>query len=114
MKKLIKPIIATLLMGSVFFANASTLPAKPTLKTYAFSMYKNDGKATINLFINKLKGSQVQITIKNANGDVLFTEKMYKNDTNYRTKFDLNALEKGVYNIELNDGANIEHKQFEI
>ncbi len=114
MKNSVKPIIAALLLGSTLLTNAKTLPLKPTIKPFAYSVYKNDGKATINLFINKLKGSKMYITLKNSQGEVIYEDGMNKNDTYYRTKFNLTELNKGIYILEISDGQNTEIKKIEI
>ncbi len=114
MKNQIKPIIAALLLGTTTLANASTLPAKPTIKPYAFNMYKVDGKAAINLFINKMKGTKMHIVIKDDKGNKIFEDGMFKNETMYRTKINFEALEKGIYYLEMTDGNNTEIKKLEI
>lgn len=114
MKNQIKPIVAALLMGTVFFANGKTLPAAPTIKPYAMSMYKNIGKPTLNVFVNKLEGTTLKIFLKDSNGDVLYSENMGKKATDFRTKFDMSALKKGTYTLELIDGKNVEIKKVEI
>ena len=114
MKNQIKPIIAALLMGTVFFANAKTLPAEPTIKPYAMSMYKNDGKPTFNVFVNKLEGTKLKIVLKDSDGTILYDNVIGKKSTEYRTKFDMADLKKGTYTLEIIDGKNVEVKKLEL
>jgi Secretion system C-terminal sorting domain len=114
MKNTVKPIIAALLLGSVFALNANTLPTKPTNKPYAYSVYKLNGKAAIKLAINKLNGSRLSIILKDAKGEILFEDGMYKKETYYRTEFNLESLKKGIYTLEISDGNNVEVKKIEI
>lgn len=114
MKNQVKPIITALLLGTVFMANANTLPANPTIKPFAYSAYKIEGKAAIKLAINKLKGSKMEICLKDAKGQILFVVGMLKNETNLRSELNLEQLQKGTYTIELTDGKNIEIKKIEI
>ena len=114
MKNQIKPIIAALLMGTVFFANAKTLPAEPTIKPYAMSMYKNDGKPTFNVFLNKLEGTKLKIVLKDSEGTLIYDEVISKKSTEFRTKFNMTDLKKGNYTLEVIDGKNVEIKTVEI
>jgi hypothetical protein len=114
MKNQIKPIIAALLLGTVFFANAKTLPSEPTIKPYAMSMYKNDGKPTFNVFVNKLEGTKLKLVLKDSEGAVIYDEILSKKSTEFRTKFNMADLKKGTYTLEIIDGKNVEVKKVEI
>jgi Secretion system C-terminal sorting domain len=114
MKNQIKPIITALLLGSALMTNANTLLANPTIKPYAYSVYKIDGKAVIRLAINKLKGTTMNVTLKDANGEVLYREGINKKETNYRSQFNLESLKKGTYTLELSNGELVEIKKIEI
>ncbi|MES2795044.1 MAG: hypothetical protein V4683_03705 [Bacteroidota bacterium] len=114
MKNQIKPIIAALLLGTVFFANAKTLPANPTIKPFASSMYKINGVQAINLFVNKLEGSKVKIVLKDTDGTVIYRDVIGKKRTKFRTKFNMDQLKTGSYTLELTDGNSTEIKNIEI
>lgn len=114
MKKSFKSIFAALLLSSVFYANARTLPANPTIKTFPLGMYKVEGLPSVNVFVNKLEGTKMIIVLKDASGKIVHEEFMGKKETKRRTKFNLSALEKGTYSIELTDGKNVEIKNFSI
>ncbi len=114
MKNQIKPIIAALLLGSVFYSNARTLPANPTIKPFSMSMYKVEGLSSVNVFINKLEGSKIKIVIKDASENIIHEEFMGKKETKLRTKFNFSELKKGTYSIETTDGKNIEIKNFSL
>lgn len=114
MKKSVKSIFAALLLSSVFYANARTLPANPTIKTFALGMYKVEGMPSVNVFVNKIEGTKMKIVLKDATGNIVHEEFMGKKETKRRTKFNFSALEKGTYSIELTDGENKEIKKFSI
>lgn len=114
MKTQIKPIFAALLLGTATFINAATLPGKPTLKPFATGIYKSIGKATLNVNIDKLKGAKVDISLMDSKGTVVFEDVMRKNERYYRTKINMDALEKGTYLLELNDGTNKEVKRVDL
>jgi Secretion system C-terminal sorting domain len=114
MKNQIKTIVAALLLGTVFCANANTLPFTPTIKPYAISMYKVDGKSLINIFINKLEGTKVKISVIDKNGEIVYQEYLGKKETKFRTKLDLANLETGSYSLKVTDGKNVEEHAFEI
>lgn len=114
MKNQIKTIVIALLLGTVFYVNAKPLPFISTIKPYAISMYKVDGKSLIKIFIDKLEGSKVRISVIDKSGEIVYQEFMGKKDTAFRTKLDLSNLETGKYSLEVTDGKKIEVNTFEI
>jgi hypothetical protein len=114
MKNQIKTIAIALLLGITFYSNADTLPAKPSIKTYAISMYKVNGESLYNLFINKIVGSNLKIMLKDANNETVYEKFIRKNETKFRTKLNLTEMEKGHYILEISDGKNMEKRSIEI
>lgn len=114
MKNQIKTIVVALLLGTVFFVNAKPLPFIPSIKPYSISIYKVEGKSLINIFINKLEGAKVKISVLDKSGEIVFQEFMGKKDTKFRTKLNLANLETGKYSLEVSDGKNVEVNSFEI
>ena len=114
MKNQIKTFVTALLFGLVFYTNANTLPAKPSLKTYALSMYKVNGESAYNIFINKLEGNTLKITLRNLQNEIVYEQFMGKNETKFRTKLNLRDVDNGKYFFEVTDGNNIETKALEI
>ncbi len=114
MKNQIKPIITALLLGVASFANAGSFKVEPTVKPFATGIYKSVGQPTLNVNIDKEKGTKITITLKDRAGEVIYEDTFTKNQVNYRTKINMNQLEKGTYFLELNDGKNTEVKKIEI
>lgn len=114
MKNQFKTIVTALLLGSAIFANANTNPANPTVKNYALSMYKINGKSHYNVAIDKSAGSQVKILLKAANNAIVYDNNISKNETQFRTKLDLSNMENGKYLLIVTDGTNVESKEIEV
>jgi hypothetical protein len=114
MKNQIKPIIAALLLGTTFLVNARTLPVNPTVKPFASSMYVINGRSAVNLSVNKVIGTKLTIVLKNSDGDIIYTEKMGKKATKFRSKLNMTDLPKGKYTLELNDGNNKEIRKIQL
>jgi Secretion system C-terminal sorting domain len=114
MKTQIKSVIAALLLGVATYSNANTSPNLPVNKPFATGIYKSDGKPTLNINIDKMKGAKVAITLTDSDGAIIFEDLMYKKDTYYRTKINMVNLKKGTYSLEIYDGVNKEVKKIEI
>lgn len=114
MKNQIKPIIAALLFGAGSIANAGTKSVNPNVKPFATGIYKTAGIPTLNVNIDKAKGTKITITLKDKAGEVIYEDTFSKNQVNYRSKINMKLLEKGTYFLELNDGTNVEKKKIEI
>jgi myo-inositol-hexaphosphate 3-phosphohydrolase len=114
MKNQIKTIVVALIWGTAIFANANSLPVKPTIKTFALSVYKINGESSYNIFVNKLEGSILKITLKDAKNDIFYEQFLSKKETKFRTKLNVSNLESGNYFLELTEGGNVEIKAIEI
>ena len=113
MKNQVKSIIASLMLGTAVFANASNLSLEPGKKSFEAVAIQNKVKS-MNLFIDKQKGSKLEIIIKDEEGNVLYEDIMGKNAQYYRTKLNRANLSNGNYYIELTDGLNNEVKKVEL
>ncbi len=114
MKNQIKPIITILFLAASFAINARTLPAAPTVKTFAASMYKVVNTDAVNLYIDKLQGSKLKLELLNKNGEIIYTQNLSKKATKFRTKFNMEALEKGKYFLKITNGNTTEIRNIEI
>lgn len=114
MKNQIKTIVTAMLLATTFMANARTLPATPSVKSFAASLYKIDNKEAINLFVNKIKGTKLKLEILDQKGAILYSQVLSKKATKFRTKFNFANLTKGKYTIKLTDSNTVELKTIEI
>ena len=48
----------------------------------------------------------MHLTLKDANGDVLFAETVGKKEMTYAARFNVNNLNDGVYQLEITSGKN--------
>ena len=108
MKILIKSLALALSLGFVT-SLTSLSEAKPIDRPTAVATYKTgiystvSGKLTIAL--DKATGGAVDILLKGADGKILFSQHLGKNDQTYRTRLNLNDLEDGVYQLEITNGV---------
>ncbi|AYQ33378.1 hypothetical protein [Runella sp. SP2] len=116
MKTFIKSIACALaLTSTVAFAHPTKEEKTTTRPEAAFesSAYvTNDAK--IKVAIRKNAPAKVFLTLKDANGDVLFKQTVAKNEMNYSAKFNINELSDGVYNLEIESGESRVVKQLNV
>ncbi|GAB3498094.1 hypothetical protein GCM10027341_19160 [Spirosoma knui] len=108
MKTYIKSLFVALTIGAVTSANAFSDP-NPITRPTAAASYKtgiytsNTGK--LNIALDKQKGGTVDISLKNAEGKVLYNKHLGKNESTCRTRLNLDELEDGVYYVEISNGV---------
>ena len=113
MKTLIKPLFVAL---SFAFATvvASPADANPIGRPAAVATYKSAIYTTaagkLNIALDKQTGGSVDIRLKNADGTVLFSQHLGKNDQKYRTRLNLNELPDGQYQLEMTNGLETTHQ----
>ncbi|WP_420148405.1 hypothetical protein [Spirosoma sp.] len=108
MKTLIKSLALALTLGFITFT-ASISEAKPIGRPTAAVTYKTGIYTTVNgklsIALDKETGGPVDIRLKAANGRVLFSERLGKNEQTYRTRLNLDDLVDGVYQLEITNGV---------
>ncbi len=108
MKTLIKSLAFALSLAavtsSVTFAETNPGGKTKVVATYKTGIYMTQsGKLSIAL--DKEKGGTVSISLKGADGQLLYIQHLGKNDQTYRTRLNLNQLEDGVYQVEITNGV---------
>lgn len=108
MKTLIKPLLFALSLSLVTSA-VSFGEAKPIGRPTAVASYKSGVYMTstgkLSIALDKETGGSVNIQLKTADGYVLYTQQLGKNERTYRTRLNLSDLEDGVYYVEISNGA---------
>ncbi|WP_461127304.1 hypothetical protein [Spirosoma aerophilum] len=109
MKTLVKSLALALSLGFITsvasFAetNPGGRPAAAAV-SYQTGIYTSvDGK--LNIGLDKQTGGTVEIRLKSADGSVLFTQRVGKNESKYRTRLNLDELPDGVYKVEISNGV---------
>ena len=108
MKTLIKSLALALSLGIVTsatsFAEANPGGRPATAVSYQSSVYTTvAGKLTIAL--DKQTGGAVDVRLKNAGGEVVYSQHIGKNESKYRSRLDLSELPDGVYQVEITNGV---------
>lgn len=108
MKTLIKSLAFALTFGfvtsvaTVSHANPITRPAN--VASYKTGIYSSvDGK--LNIALDKTVGGSVNITLKDANGNTLYVERLGKKATTSRIRLNLDELKDGTYQVEITNGV---------
>ncbi len=116
MKTIIKSIACALaLTTSVAFAKptedkTSTTRPEATFESSAFVT----ADANVRVAIKKNAPQKVYLTLKNANGDVLFAETVGKKEMAYAAKINVSDLNDGSYQLEITSGQNRVVKQLNL
>ncbi len=103
MKKLFKTLAIVLLASATTFA-ATIEDDKKSVKqptSFDIGMYNVKNTSKIRLMLAKAKGDVITVKLLNEKGDVLHKEVVAKNSTLYKTNFELDGLEDGTYQFEI-------------
>jgi hypothetical protein len=108
MKTLIKSFALALSLGIVTSA-ASFAEANPGGRPAMAAAYKSGVYTTINgklnIALDKQTGGAIDVTLKNAGGEVVYSQHVGKNESKYRTRLNLSELPDGVYQVEITNGV---------
>ncbi|GAB3694416.1 hypothetical protein GCM10027592_15300 [Spirosoma flavus] len=109
MKTLVKSLALALTLGFVTVANtfADTNPGRRAEKaaTFKTGIYMTtNGKLAIAL--DKEKGGYVDIVLKNADGKELYSQRLNRNESMYRSRLNLSELPNGTYQLEITNGVD--------
>ena len=97
MKKLVKTF--ALLLFSVSISLAS--PSKP--KDFKVSMYNVQNTHSLKVFVEKKKGANLKVELKDQQGMTVMTKYVDKKSAKAAYSFDLTALESGKYYLEVSN-----------
>jgi hypothetical protein len=108
MKTLIKSLALTILTG-IATASVSLAETKPIVRPTAAASFKTGVYSTpsgkLHISLDKQTGGTVDVRLKDAKGTVLYSERLGRNETRYRTRLDLSELENGTYELEMTNGV---------
>ncbi len=103
MKNLVKPIFFVLLAVNLSLAEPNV---KITPTKFSLSMYNVQNTSTVKLFVEKQKGEDLKIEIKDFNGNVIITDYFSKKDSKTGISFDFSTLEAGIYSMEVSNNSD--------
>ncbi|QIP17294.1 hypothetical protein G8759_33955 [Spirosoma aureum] len=108
MKTLIKPLLVAFTLSLVTFS-ASLADVNPGSRPAAVAAYKTGIYSTmegkLQIALDKETGGAVDIRLKNADGKVLFYQRVGKNEKTSRIRLNLNELQDGAYRVEVTNGV---------
>ncbi|ADB40753.1 hypothetical protein [Spirosoma linguale] len=117
MKTLIKSFALALsfavVTSAATFSEAKPIGRPTHVASYQSAMYTSvDGK--LNIALDKQTGGAVDILMKGADGKVLFTQRVGKNESKFRTRLNLSELPDGVYQVEITNGVETKSQSITI
>ncbi|QHV94341.1 T9SS type A sorting domain-containing protein [Spirosoma endbachense] len=108
MKTLFKPLLVAFTLSLVTFS-ASLAEVNPGSRPAAVAAYKTGIYSTmegkLQIALDKETGGAVDIRLKNADGKVLFYQRVGKNEKTSRIRLNLNELQDGAYRVEVTNGV---------
>ena len=107
MKTLITTLALALSLATVTIAADTNAIDRPTKVVHYESGVYTTAAGKLQVSVDKQAGGTVALSLKDANGAVLFTREIAKRDTQYRTRFDLSQLADGTYELELTNGVDV-------
>lgn len=109
MKKLIKTVFFLCAGVSLAFANPTPQP-----KSFAVGMYNVTHTRTLKVFIEKSKGDDLKITLKNDVGIIISDNNVPKKSTKEGYAYDLISLQPGKYTLEIKNDKEIFSKEINV
>ena len=106
MKTLITTLALALSLATVTVAQTNGIDRPTNVARYETGIYTT-AAGKLQVSVDKQAGGTVAVSLKDANGSVLFTRRIAKNDTQYRNRFDLSQLPDGTYQLELTNGVDV-------
>ena len=111
MKTTIKTLVCAFALSStVAFANPTEEKTAAKFEASAFIT----ADASVRVAVKKNVHERVYLNLRDAKGDVLFTETISKNDMDYAAKLDLSNLSDGAYQLEITAGKDKVVKQLNV
>jgi hypothetical protein len=104
MKKLFKTFALIALTATATFANENK---ENKASNFEVGMYSLNGTAKVRLLLEKEKGANLVVSLKNDKGEVLFKEFLGKNSTGYNKYFNLDELANGTYELVIDNGSEV-------
>jgi hypothetical protein len=99
MKKLIKTL--ALVCATTLFTFANPLPQP---KTFAVGMYNVANSLSLKVFVQKIKGDDLKLELKDSQGNTFLTAYSNKKSTKEGFLFDLQNLNAGNYTLVVSNG----------
>lgn len=107
-----KTVFASLLIAltaATSFAGTTSGDANGSA-TFQSSVYVNQS-GDLKVAVDKEKGQPVSVLLTMPNGQVIASERVSKNRTALRARFDIKNLEDGQYMVKITDGKTIKEQQ---
>ena len=114
MKTTIKTLAAALLAGVLSISNVSATTGDAGNKSFAVGMYQVSNSLNMRVAINKTAGTKVNITLKDAGGNVIYSAQVAKKESTFRCNVDMSELTDGKYQFSISDGITTETKDIVI
>lgn len=110
-----KPLAVALVASMFAIASANAEPTKPSdKKSFEVGMYRVVNTMKMNVLIEKIPGTWVEIRLKDSKNETVHVEFAQKKLTTFAKKFDLTGLEDGKYTFEITNGKETVKKEFEL
>lgn len=103
MKTLVKSLFLALTLSLVAVSMSNAKPGRPAVSTFKTGIYTSvSGK--LHIALNKEAGGPVDVRLKSSTGDLLYNRHLGKNETELRTRLNLDNLDDGDYILEITNG----------
>lgn len=104
MKALIKPLFLALSLTFALVSISEAKPGRPAVSTFKTGIYSSiNGK--LNIALDKQPGGPVDIQLKSSDGTLLYTQRISKKDSTFRTRLNLDELADGQYTLMITNGV---------
>lgn len=110
-----KPLAVAFVASMFAIASAFAEPTKPSdKKSFEVGMYRVVNTMKMNVLIEKIPGTWVEIRLKDSRNETVHVEFVQKKLASFSKRFDLTGLEDGKYTFEITNGRETVKKEFEL
>lgn len=110
-----KPLAVAFVASMFAIASAHAEPTKPSdKKSFEVGMYRVVNTMKMNVLVEKIPGTWVEIRLKDSRNETVHVEFAQKKLASFSKRFDLTGLEDGKYTFEITNGKETVKKEFEL
>ncbi|AFK03896.1 hypothetical protein Emtol_2761 [Emticicia oligotrophica DSM 17448] len=85
-----------------------------TKRSFNVGMYRIINSMKVNVLVDKQDSKALDISVKNEQNEVVYSEVVGKNINKFSKKLDLSGLKDGKYRIEISNGKETVTKQVNV
>ena len=108
MKTIVKSLLVAFSLSFITLS-VSLAEINPTSRPKAVASYKTGIYSTregkLNIALDKETGGSVDVRLTSTRGEVMFSQRIARNEKSFRIRLDMSSLPDGAYQVEITNGV---------